>query len=106
MTTSFIYPLFTDTVPPVAKPGIVIQYDPYPDENVFLITHASIGGCDVTELLEYSTILKDAAKTHWQDINEPGLCGSCGGSGEGNYDGSSCRVCKGSGVNKKEVGDV
>lgn len=25
------------------------------------------------------------------------LCGACNGSGEGMYDGSSCRVCKGTG---------
>lgn len=25
------------------------------------------------------------------------ICNACGGSGEGSYDGSVCRVCKGSG---------
>lgn len=29
---------------------------------------------------------------------EPPLCYSCNGSGEGMYDGSTCRVCRGSGV--------
>lgn len=32
------------------------------------------------------------------DEEEFGLCGQCSGSGEGMYDGSVCRVCKGSGV--------
>lgn len=28
---------------------------------------------------------------------EPGICSNCSGSGEGQYDGTTCRVCKGKG---------
>ena len=31
---------------------------------------------------------------------EPGLCGACNGSGEGQYDGTRCSYCHGSGVEK------
>ncbi len=30
------------------------------------------------------------------------MCGMCNGSGEGRYDGSSCRACKGTGVSWSE----
>ena len=30
--------------------------------------------------------------------NEDAICGNCNGSGEGMWDGSTCRVCRGSGV--------
>lgn len=30
--------------------------------------------------------------------DEGALCASCAGSGEGSYDGSTCRTCRGSGV--------
>jgi hypothetical protein len=32
-----------------------------------------------------------------EDHTNPGICGSCNGSGEGMYDGSTCHMCKGSG---------
>lgn len=31
------------------------------------------------------------------DDNEPSICGSCSGSGEGRFDGTTCRACKGMG---------
>ena len=31
------------------------------------------------------------------DGYEPGICVHCNGSGEGQYDGSTCRFCKGKG---------
>ena len=37
---------------------------------------------------------------------EPPLCGDCNGSGEGMYDGSRCRGCRGSGVERLERYDA
>ena len=31
------------------------------------------------------------------DDYEPGICPHCNGSGEGQYDGKTCRFCKGTG---------
>lgn len=31
------------------------------------------------------------------DDTEPGICPHCNGSGEGQYDGQTCRFCKGKG---------
>lgn len=31
------------------------------------------------------------------DGSEPGICHSCSGSGEGQFDGATCRVCNGKG---------
>lgn len=31
------------------------------------------------------------------DDYEPGICPHCNGSGEGQYDGTTCRFCKGTG---------
>lgn len=33
-----------------------------------------------------------------EDELEGEICGNCSGSGEGQYDGTSCTVCKGKGV--------
>ena len=32
-----------------------------------------------------------------EEADEPGYCSACNGSGEGSYDGSVCRSCKGRG---------
>lgn len=32
-----------------------------------------------------------------QGETEPGICPHCNGSGEGQYDGKTCRFCKGTG---------
>ena len=37
---------------------------------------------------------------------EPPMCGDCSGSGEGMYDGSRCRGCRGSGVERVERYDA
>lgn len=37
------------------------------------------------------------ADTDQQDDTEPGICPHCNGSGEGQYDGKTCRFCKGKG---------
>ena len=36
---------------------------------------------------------------------EEGICAYCNGSGEGMYDGTTCRSCKGSGVDRRSVED-
>lgn len=36
-------------------------------------------------------------------IDNPPLCASCNGSGEGQYDGTTCRACKGRGTEFKEA---
>lgn len=110
MKKQFIYPLYTDTVPPISQVGIEIKYDltvtyrPYDrDGIIFHIEEAFLGKVDVTELVKDSEHLLAACESHWNDMadDEP-LCGTCGGTGEGNHDGSSCGVCLGSGKLRRE----
>jgi hypothetical protein len=47
-----------------------------------------------------SVDLADVASTMQDEIlsfEEPSQCGGCSGSGEGQYDGSTCRACSGKG---------
>lgn len=45
-----------------------------------------------------SAVVDDAEDEAIED--EPGYCPACSGSGEGMYEGSRCRSCGGSGVEK------
>lgn len=38
------------------------------------------------------------------DDDEPGYCPQCSGSGEGQFDGSRCHACGGSGVERNDEG--
>lgn len=38
------------------------------------------------------------------DDDEPGYCPQCAGSGEGQWDGSTCHACHGSGVERDDSG--
>lgn len=63
----------------------------------------------VGDLLGDATHLEDAAaqlasEIEAQDaIDNPPLCAACNGSGEGEYDGTTCSVCKGRGTEFKEA---
>ena len=37
---------------------------------------------------------------HTDDDDEPAICGSCNGSGEGQYDGTRCTACGGRGTER------
>ena len=39
----------------------------------------------------------DETDSEEEEVDEPGYCSACNGSGEGSYDGSVCRSCKGRG---------
>lgn len=63
----------------------------------------------VSELTGSAAELEDAAcaltaAMEAQDlIDNPPLCGSCNGSGEGQHEGTTCHFCRGSGVVKGEA---
>ena len=52
-------------------------------------------GCDwiIPEYFDGEIIDEDTPEDE-----EDGICQGCGGSGEGMYDGSTCRICNGSGT--------
>ncbi len=54
------------------------------------------------ELVDSYTLNDEDFETE-EDSDE--LCGTCDGSGEGQYDGSTCSRCKGTGVLPVEVDD-
>ena len=53
--------------------------------------------CDDDEDYEAADNARFMADTDQQDDTEPGICPHCNGSGEGQYDGKTCRFCKGTG---------
>lgn len=62
----------------------------------------SLAGCMAgSEYESYGSVdLADVAITMQNEITsfeEPSQCGGCSGSGEGQYDGSTCRACGGHG---------
>lgn len=63
---------------------------------------SSLAGCMAgSEYESYGSVdLADVASTMQDEITsfeEPSQCGGCSGSGEGQVDGSTCRVCHGYG---------
>lgn len=62
--------------------------------------------CRVEALCGDALTLRDASEQleseidAQDNINNPPLCSACNGSGEGQYDGTRCRSCGGSGADK------
>lgn len=57
----------------------------------------------IRQILAQRKAQADAEREASED--EPGHCADCNGSGEGKYDGASCRTCGGSGVEQGAVDD-
>ena len=54
------------------------------------------------EMLAVCAAITQAVELAEQAQNEPSICTACNGSGEGMYDGTRCRSCGGSGVERTE----
>ena len=64
--------------------------------NIFDEYYANNPHDEIVILNKYGLDIK-SANIHEEDDDEYGYCPECRGSGEGMWDGSTCRVCGGSG---------
>ena len=70
------------------------ESDEHPDYEVFPVLYE--GKC-VIRYADNEPEEEDNDDDDEYDFDDPPLCSSCNGSGEGSYDGSTCSICGGSG---------